>query len=758
MDLAQIIIANSSQSFSGKLDSLTYEIPEELQSKICIGSFVLVPFGKQVANGLVIDIKSSKTSKAPEFKIREIEDLISDEAIYEEELVELIKHAAEYYASNYEEVLNAALPAKALKKPEKEITLLKSDLIERTNIVLSALEKARGQKAKFSRLKTLTNLTRQELQKQIGKLEKEGKVSIAYMASKKRKTLSKNPIDRLSELAPEQIPELTQDQEIIVNFIKSTALRQPSPKFLIHGVTGSGKTEIYMRLIEDTFKKNKSSIFLVPEISLAPQVVERLAQRFGKENVLVWHSALSESEKNHSWDELMTGDPKVVVGARSAIWSPIKDLGLIVVDEEHENSYKQDSPAPRYDARPLAIKRAELNDCPIVFGSATPSIEIYYKAQSKSEAHKDFHLLELKDRIFKNPLPTVHVVDMREEFLQGNSSIFARQLKEQMEKALERKEQIILFLNRRGFASHVFCRTCGYVYECKHCESKMVYHEDIKLLTCHHCGLKEAHPKDCPECSMPTIKFFGLGTQKLVAETKYAFPEAKIERLDSDTSKIKHNYIKVLQAFKEKKIDILIGTQMVAKGLDLVNVSTVGVISADGNFSQLDYQAEERGFQLLTQVAGRAGRGDIEGHAFFQTYQPERTVLLTAQEQDFPKFYEKEIKDREEFEYPPFSTLVRFVSGSEDMAQAIETANSFHEKIYTIENIQVLGPCPCAIPKLSNKYRQHLLVKIPRDNKLKLDEDLKHNNALQEIKTTFKEFKAYSGTNFTIDIDNNTLY
>lgn len=753
MVFCNVIIANSSQSFSGKLNFLTYSIPEELNNKIHIGSFVIVPFGKEFINALVIDIHD----KAPEntnFKIKAIEDIIQNEKIYQTELVELIKFTAEHYACNYEDVLNAALPKSAIKKPEQEIKLLSEDA---NDPVLSALAKARGQKAKFTRLKTLSKLGKKELQKKINQLEKQGKIAIDYIINAKKNKQSKNPLDRLRDLDPSLMPDLNQEQETALNFIKEHADNK-AQKFLLHGVTGSGKTEIYLRLITENFKKNQSTIVLVPEISLAPQIVERIAQRFGRENVLIWHSALNESEKQHSWDEIISGEPKVIVGARSGIWAPVKNLGLIIIDEEHENSYKQESPSPRYHARTVAIKRAELNNCPIVLGSATPSLELYYKASSEHDNLTDYHLVELKKRVFDTPMPAVHVVDMRDEFLKGNKSIFSRSLKQQIEEALANEEQVILFLNRRGSSSHVFCRTCGYVYECDHCESKMIYHEDVKLLICHHCGAKSAHPEECPECNMSTIKFFGLGTQKLENEAKRVFKEARIARLDSDTSKQKHQYLKVWQDFKDGKIDILIGTQMIAKGFDIPKLSTVGVISADTSFSQLDYQAEERGFQLLTQVAGRAGRREKEGRVIFQTYQPERHILETAKEQDYQKFFATEISNRQELDYPPFSTLVRLVSSSENMADAVETANKFQELAYQIDNIQILGPSPCAIPKLRSRYRQHLLIKIPRDTKISINNDQKYQEALAKVKETFQSFKAKQNTNFSIDVENINLY
>lgn len=762
MSICKVIISNK-QKFSKQLELLSYFIPESLRDGVEVGTFVRVPFGKLKENGLVVDLYTNPTEEDQNYKLRDIEEILSDGSIFSHDLIELIKFIAEYYCCPSSEVLEAVMPSGLIKKPEKEVSLnispelLENDLKLAANPIMQALLKARNNKAKYPRLKALSKLNSEQLKQELNKLKKQDLVSIQYLSKQQnRKKQSKDPINRLGELESAQKPKLTdQQEEVLEKFTLINKASTSAPKFILRGVTGSGKTEVYLRLIEEMLKTNpsQSALVLVPEISLAPQMIERLSQRFGKEKVTIWHSALNDSEKEHSYNAILSQEAKIIVGARSAVLAPIRNTGLIIVDEEHENSYKQDSPSPRYHARTVAIKRAELCNCPIIFGSATPSIELYHKAIS--ETHLDFHLLELSERVFKNPLPTVKVVDMREEFLEGNKSIFSKSLHNQIEKALENKEQVILFLNKRGSASHVFCRTCGYVYKCNNCDSKMVYHQNVQQMICHHCGHKDEHPEECPECSMPTIRFFGLGTQKLESETQRAFPEARIARLDSDTSKIKHSYLKIWQAFKKQEIDILIGTQMIAKGLDLPKLNTVGVISADSNFSQLDYQADERGFQLLTQVAGRAGRSDQEGFAIFQTYQPDREVLLKAKDQDYEEFYEHEIKAREEYCYPPFSTLIRFVSSSEDEALAIETANQFHELIYNLESFQasntrILGPSPCMMSRLNKKYRYHILLKIPHGENTA--------QAIDEAKEIFKGFKKSSRVTFTIDIDNVNLY
>ncbi len=765
MPYCQIVLTNSSQTFSYPgSNSLSYAIPDYLDGKLAVGSLVLVPFRNQKENGLVIDIYNDLKEEEKHFNIREVEEVISEDFSLSSELVKLIQFVASYYACSYSEVCQSVLNTTLISKPEKLVTLLSPDQ-DQQNIVIQALAKARKQQAKWSRLKVLTGLGEAELKKELRKLQAKGLVEISY-STKNRGKKTSDPLNRLKELDPSSLPTLTHEQEHVLNFIRNKVSQETiAHKFLVHGVTGSGKTEIYLRLIEDCFKRKQSSILLVPEIALAPQLTERVIQRFGQENVLIWHSALSKSEREFSFQEIIEDDPKVVVGARSAIFAPVKDLGLVIIDEEHENSYKQDSPAPRYHARLVAQKRCELNNCPLVLGSATPNIETYYKALNNIDNH---YLLKLTKRVFDNPLPQVSIIDMREEFNNANKSIFSRLLKSNIDEALAKNEQIILFLNKRGAASHVFCRNCGFVYKCSHCDSKTVYHSDRKLMVCHHCGFTEAHPSECPDCNSKAIKFFGLGTQKLEEEVKQSFPQARIRRLDSDVSKIQNNYINTWNDFRNGDIDILIGTQMIAKGLDNPNLTLVGVISADSNFSQLDYLADERGFQLLTQVSGRAGRKDKLGRVIFQTYQPERATLLDAKEHDYEGFYAKEIELREILKYPPFSKLIKFLVSAENEVTAITTANELHRLICDLTNelgiaienldssesgsISILGPCPALISKINNKHRYHIVVKIPN-----LGKDLE-TKLTERLKGLFLSRKKVNEVTVTLDIDSVSLY
>lgn len=741
MRYCKTILTSSLQRFS---DQLTYKIPEELNDKLAVGSLVFVPFRNQRESGLITEIYEELSSEEQGFEIREIEELAAGNLGFQAELLELIKFTAKYYASSYSEACASLLPSSLLPKVSKEITLLDPDTKEASPVV-QGLIRARNHKAKWDRLKTLSGLKEAELRKELRKLEKKNLIEQTYLNLSAKTKKQTSPLEFLQGLEAGIIPELTEEQTQVLEKIKSS----DNKKFLLHGVTGSGKTEVYMRLIADTLAKKESCIVLVPEIALAPQLLERLSQRFGKENIIVWHSALSQSEKSQSVQDLFSDEARIVIGARSAIFAPVKKLGLIVIDEEHENSYKQESPAPRYHARLVAEKRAELNNCQLILGSATPCVESYYKAKQKLN---DYKLLELSKRVNDYPLPQVSIVDMREEFNNANKSIFSRFLHAQILDRLAKQEQIILFLNKRGAASHVFCRNCGHVYHCSNCDSKTVYHMDKQVLLCHHCNQTEAHPQECPQCQSRAIKFFGLGTQKLEQEVIKAFPEANVRRLDSDSSRQGNNYIKTWQDFKNGEVDILIGTQMIAKGLDNPNLTLVGVISADTNFAQLDYLADERGFQLLTQVAGRAGRRDKLGQVIFQTYQPEREALIFAQAQDYKGFYEKEIELRDALVYPPFSRLVRFLVSSESEPQTIQACNQVHELIYDLcsGKASILGPTEALISKIRNRYRYHVVVKIPNSTESEA--------LLEEIKTKFKTIPKSKSITITIDIDNVSLY
>ena len=807
MLFCKVILLNNSQSFSNQTDnSLTYSIPDELSENIAVGFFVFVPLLDKVLTALVIEILDEVQA---EFKIKEIIDLIDPKIHLNRDLIEIIKYTGDYYATAYSQVLSTVINTANIPNAEKEIYYLKLNTEETqkksktkderesldlrlrnltdsvTLDVLEKLKNCRGQKAKFNRLKALCKIPTKKLNQALAKLQSQSLIEIKYHYNLKLEASQRNYLEKFEDydfnekqdgICEQLTNRLSAEQETAYQHIKENSIKKVNPikNFLIHGITGSGKTEIYFELIQDTLEKKESAIILVPEISLAPQLIDRLKKRFPNQEILIWHSALDEQERLYSFMKLMTEESVIVVGARSAIFSPVTNLSLIIMDEEHENSYKQDQPAPRYHTRNIAEKRAELNNALLILGSATPCVESYQKAacnnpnsrndenaeneviQPSIESQK-WMLLHLRKRYNQSPLPKVEIVDMKEEFNLGNKSIFSKKLRALMEDRLNKGEATILFLNKRGNSSHVFCRNCGYIYKCSHCDSKMVYHSDKHILICHLCNHSEKHPDSCPACGSSSIKYFGLGTQKLEEEVRKAFPTAKIARLDSDTTKKKNYHLEVFQKFKNQEINILIGTQMIAKGLDNPLVTCVGVIAADSCFTQLDYQAEEKGFQLLTQVSGRAGRKDREGKVIFQSYLNNRPSLLLAQEQDYEKFYAEEIKLREEFNYPPFSKLIRFISSSEDEVLAINNINKFHELIYdyfteTIKEaaapLQLLGPSQCQITKINKQYRYHLLCKIALNRA-----DIESN-----LKSLFLNHKALHRTRLVIDIDSCSLF
>jgi primosomal protein N' (replication factor Y) len=550
--------------------------------------------------------------------------------------------------------------------------------------------------------------------------------------------VSRDPLSHLKNLdqAREATVDLTDDQARVFKTLslelskKLDGKDENEPKFwLLHGITGSGKTEIYLRLIAQTLAKGRTALLLVPEISLTPQLAQRLTERFG-DMVSIWHSALTPAERFDTWHRLKNGHTRVLLGARSAVLVDLPRLGLIVVDEEHDGSYKQTTPSPRYNAKEVAIEKATRCGALTLFGSATPDLSSYYNA------NKAQTVLDLPKRVFDQPLPETRLVDMRAEFLNGNRSIFSNLLIESLEKCLGASEQAILLMNRRGYASHVFCRACGFVITCKHCSVTMVYHQTAiaghsssgngdrreesthAFLACHHCGSRSANPKICPSCAGPFIKQFGIGTQRIESELKEYFPEARILRLDSDVTAKRGAQERILGDFSRGKADFLIGTQMVAKGLDIERVTLVGVLAADAAFNMPDYRSIERGFQLLTQVAGRAGRGKRPGLVVLQTYNTEMPALAWACAHDYQSFYQNELANREAFDYPPFSQILRIVAAAEDPLIAerecerlAEGIANYVEEFLDPAQMQILGPAPCLIEKLRNKFRVHLIVK-----------------------------------------------
>lgn len=539
--------------------------------------------------------------------------------------------------------------------------------------------------------------------------------------------------------------QLTAEQQAAVDAVLPAIQNGNKETFLIHGVTGSGKTEVYLRLIERTVSLGKDAVFLVPEISLTPQMISLVYSRFG-DSVAVLHSKLTLRQRYNEWKRIESGEVNIVIGARSAIFAPFSNIGLIVVDEEHETTYKSEM-SPRYDAIEIARFISRQQSAVLVLASATPSVESYFKASTGA-----FKLIEMPTRANKAPLPKVSICDMRAEIENGNMSIFSRELQHAIEDNLQKNEQTILFLNRRGFSGFVSCRNCGYVMKCPNCNVSLTYHKSNGKMVCHYCDYKTSVARVCPSCESKHIRFFGIGTEKIVEELSGLYPKASVIRMDADTTSGRMSHETILKSFGEGKADILVGTQMITKGLDFENVTLVGIVAADMSLSVNDFRAGERTFDLITQVAGRAGRSLKSGKAIIQTYNPDDEVIIQSSNQDYKSFYSDEIRTRLMLQYPPFSEFINFVFSSKNKAEAFKMANEFFAKLS--DELNKTGfdgtsfkPCESPIFKINNKYRYHFLLKTP------YKKDIYNTiNAVYRKYTTAK-----SDVSISIDVNPNSM-
>ncbi|MFC1617916.1 primosomal protein N' [Patescibacteria group bacterium] len=509
--------------------------------------------------------------------------------------------------------------------------------------------------------------------------------------------------------------------EIILQAKKNTTL--------LHGVTGSGKTEVYLQAIAKMIATGKQSIVMIPEIALTPQTIDRFTKRFGPQKIALLHSRLSYGARYREWLRIRNEEAQIVIGPRSALFAPVQKLGLIVMDEEHETSYKQWDQHPRYHARRVARQYTKLADAKLILGSATPSVETFFAAEQGV-----INYVKLPDRIKQKKLPQVKIVDMRQELAAGNRSVFSEILQTSIEQALHKKEQVILFINRRGAATFVMCRDCGHVIECPNCSVSLTYHFQDRPLICHHCGHQEQSPRQCPSCQSTQIKFFGAGTQKIEIEAKKLFPEAQILRMDTDTTRLVLAHQKIFTKFANQQADILIGTQMVAKGFDLPNVTLVGIMSADTALNIPNFRAHEQTFQLLTQVAGRTGRDKKGGHVILQTYHPKHAVIQNAARHDYSSFYQAEILERKLLQNPPFIRLAKLtIKGRDNAKVKHEASKTSQELLRQFPKLKILGPAPAIIAKKQHQYIWHVLL---------------------QAKSHFpKNLPKLLGPNWTIDID-----
>ena len=732
--------------------TFSYLIPDEMKDKIQIGQAILVPFGRQgLVNAFCVGFSDYLPS---EIRAKKINRILDETPLFSIDYLKLLEWVANYYCCDLVTVLNAAIPLKLIEKVSK--IELAAEFIsfegatKRQTEILEILQKSG--KMPLIMLEKIAKTTRGTVKK----LEQAGCLKIT------EENIYRNPLDILQITEKEPLFELTGDQKKVYEGIKAKiAAFNQSPSsdnscrllpqkeegypetILLHGVTASGKTEVYFKLIKDCIDAGKNVLFLAPEIALASQLTKRLAKKFGTKDVAIWHSSISDGERYDVWQKLYKNEIKILAGARSAVFAPLKDIGLIIIDEEHEGAYKQTSPAPRYDAKVVAQKLAQFHNCPLILGSATPDISVYYRALNSG------NLFELKKRFNDAKVPPVTVINMQEYGRAAYKNVISLPLQTAIKETLENKQQVILLINRRGFSTFTQCQSCGHVIECPNCAIPMIWHAKDQMLKCHYCNHTEYFPDFCPSCGSDALKNSGTGTQKIEQYIKDIFKDYNVERIDSDILVRKGEHIRLLERFQRGDIDILVGTQMIAKGLDNPNVTLVGVISADASFNLPDFRASERGFQLLTQVAGRAGRGEFAGKVFFQTYNPDYYALESARMQNYSEFYETEIAAREEFDYPPFSQIIRLILSSANNFRAEKSAQEIAlrmcmmvEKFGISERLEILGPTPCVIERINGLYRFQIIIKnkmsekghqfvssflnkitMPKDIKLAIDVD-----------------------------------
>lgn len=682
--------------------TFSYLIPDEMKTLIKIGQPVLVPFGRM---GLINAFVTGFTNYLPEgIRAKKISKILDTTPIFDIDYLKFLEWTADYYFCSIQNVIECAVPMKFLNGIQKELT---EKLIEfktfdnASKRQVEILEKLKTTgKTRLIDFEKSAKTTRATL----NKLEALGCVEIT------QEQVFRNPVEIFKQQNLEPFPPLLDEQKTVYEEIEKRLGSHSS--ILLHGVTSSGKTEVYFKAIQKVLEQGKNVLFLAPEIALASVLTQRLARRFGTDKTAIWHSSISDGEKFDVWQKIKNNEIRILAGARSAVFAPLKNIGLIIIDEEHESAYKQTMPAPRYDARKVAQKLAELNNCPLLSGSATPDINTYYYAKNSG------NLLEMKKRYNDYPMAKVRVVDMREEHFRANHGVFSRSLVSAIEKNLRDKKQTIILMNRRGFSTYTQCLACGEVIQCPKCAIPLIFHSQTQTLKCHYCEHEEPLITQCPKCGSDALQNCGTGVQKVEIIAQKLFPDCNIVRLDSDSLARKNEHIRILEDFRNGKIDILIGTQMLAKGLDNPNVTLVGVINADNGFNLPDFRSCERGFQLLTQVAGRAGRGDNPGEVYFQTYNPDFFGLETAKQQDYKSFYNTEIEAREDFDYPPFSQIIRVILSSKNQFRAERSAqeiamrlNDIVDKRQLTEPVAVLGPNPCVIERLQEYYRFQILIK-----------------------------------------------
>ncbi|WP_026559401.1 primosomal protein N' [Bacillus sp. J37] len=787
--------------------SFDYKIPEEWQDFLTPGMRVIVPFGPRKVQGFVVETKNSS-----EFdRLKTISECLDLTPCLTPELLKVGHWLTEKTLCFKISAFQAMLPAAMKAKYEKIVTLTSDHSFEhlseqlqpffnkKNQVDMKEIEQAvplrviqkdirngfleliykvkqKGKKKKirmvklncsFDQLAEIIKGVNSNAKKQLSVMTylKENGIRIIPVADllavtnvsdatlktliskgilvEEYKEVYRDPYqDRLFEKT-KALP-LNNEQQQAIAPILSAVENDEHHVFLMYGVTGSGKTEVYLQSIQEVLNNGKEAIVLVPEISLTPQMVNRFKGRFGSK-VAVLHSGLSTGEKYDEWRKIQRKEVQLVVGARSAIFAPFENLGMIIIDEEHESSYKQEE-NPRYHARDVAIYRAKFHQCPVVLGSATPTLETFARAQKGV-----YKLLTLKERVNKRSMPSVKIIDMREELRSGNRSMFSTALIEKLTDRLDKNEQSVLFLNKRGYSSFVMCRDCGFVIQCPHCDISLTYHRFGQQLKCHYCGHEENMPNVCPECQSEHIRFFGTGTQRVEEELVKVMPEARIIRMDVDTTGRKGAHEKLLSKFGNKEADILLGTQMIAKGLDFPDVTLVGVLTADTMLHLPDFRATEKTFQLLTQVSGRAGRHELPGEVIIQTYTPENYSIQLASNYDYDAFYEHEMYLRKSHAYPPYYFLALVTVSHPEITKVVSVTDKivqFLRRNVSNES-KILGPVASPIPRINDRYRYQCMVKYKREKNL--------HETLRKIIEHFQQEMSTNDLMITIDLSPNTM-
>lgn len=802
--IAEVIVDVAAYPIDRPFD---YKVPAHLEGIAEPGARVKVPFGARKVLGYITALKAEST--VDEQKLKVISELIDLEPVFSEELLHLAKWLAKETMAFEIDALQVMLPAAMRAKYEKIITIKKPEQIQHAafNAFLAGRKKLPLKEVKeASFLKLLRRLVKDEIivvdtqVAQQTKMKQERCIQLnqlevleqllssihpnatkqkellewclphagqlvpvktmlegAHVQSSVVKTLIEKGIgteerrEVYREPATPQLKDtakptvLTNEQQDALDHIVQSLHEAASEIFLLHGITGSGKTEVYLRAIQEVLAQGKEAIVLVPEISLTPQMTARFKERFGP-LVAVMHSGLSAGEKYDEWRKVKRQEVKVVVGARSAVFAPFTNIGLFILDEEHESTYKQED-SPRYHARDVAIERARYFHCPVILGSATPSLESHARAQKNV-----YTLLTMKHRPKALSLPDVQIIDMRAELREGNRSMFSVQLAEAIRQRVERQEQTVLFLNKRGFSSFVLCRDCGTVIQCPNCDISLTYHRFQEQLKCHYCGFEEHVPHACPECQSEHIRFFGTGTQKAEEELQKLVPTARIVRMDVDTTRRKGAHERILQQVSNGEVDILLGTQMIAKGLDFPKITLVGVLAADTTLHLADFRAAEKTFQLLTQVSGRAGRHDLPGEVFIQTYTPEHYAIELAKNQQYEPFYQMEMQARKQYGYPPFFFVVLIQFIHEDVLKTADFAEKgarFLREHLSPQSIMI-GPTACAISRVNNRYRYQCLIKYKKEPRLA--------EVLQQLIRLYRTDWMKQGLLLSVDMNPTAIY